>query len=426
MYGGDEVSAIVLDSGSSTIKGGFAGEENPKAVFPTVVGVLDADVAASSAPDGAPSKKDKRQYYVGTNSLAYRRDLMEVKNPFDKGLINDWDMMEQVLDHGFNKELRIEPNKHPLLFSEPSFNTRPLREKLTELVFERYQTPAFFVSKSGVLTAFACGKASGLVLDSGGGVTTATPVHDGYALQKCVVKSTLAGDLLTEEYKKLVEKRGIEIRPHYLIKSKQEVEGSPGQFEVFLKDVPNTSQSYRDWTVSQVVRDIKETVCRVADSTFVEESNTSIAAVAYELPDGNTIECGPDRFSIPELMFNPAVLNKREGNTEEFVGIQQMIYNSIAKCDPDIRRELFNSIIVTGGNSLLPNFSERLHKELVEKSTPQMYKVKILATNSPQERKYSAWIGGSILASLGTFQQMWISKQEYEEHGANIVERKCP
>jgi len=103
-----------------------------------------------------------------------------------------------------------------------------------------------------------------------------------------------------------------------------------------------------------------------------------------------------------------------------------MIYNSIAKCDPDIRRELFNSIIVTGGNTLLPQFAERLHKELMEKSPPQMYKVKILATNSSAERKFSVWIEGSILASLGTFQQMWMSKQEYEEYGRSMVERKCP
>jgi len=335
-------------------------------------------------------------------------------------------MMEQLWEHAFINQLRIEPSKHPLLIAEPSFNTRPLREKLTEIIFEKYQTPALFLSKNGVLTAFATGKASGLILDSGGGITSATPVHDGYALQKCVVKSTLAGDLLTQEYCNILDKKSIQIRPHFMIKSKKEVEGSPGQFEVQLKDLPNITKSYRDYSILQVVRDIKETVCRVSDIAFNEEVNTNIPAVGYELPDGNTVECGTDRFSIPELMFNPTPLTKREGVTEEFIGVQQMIYNSIAKCDPDIRRELFNSIIVTGGNTLLPQFSERLNKELLEKSPPQLYKVKILATNSAVERKFSTWIGGSILASLGTFQQMWMSKQEYEEHGSHMVERKCP
>jgi actin-like protein 6A len=420
MYGGDEVSAIVIDAGSSCTRGGFAGEENPKVVFPSNVGVVLG--SEGSLEEGST----KNSYYVGTNSLAFRRDFMEMKSPFDHGLVSDWEMMEQLWDHAFLHQLRIEPSKHPLLISEPSFNTRPLREKLTELIFEKYQTPALFVSKAGVLTAFASGKASALVLDSGGGVTSATPVHDGYVLQKCIVKSSLAGDLLTQEYRSILEKRGVQIRPHFMIKSKKEVEGRTGQFEVQLKDLPNTTASYRDYAISEVVRDIKETVCRVSDITFNEEANSNIPAVAYELPDGHTVELGTDRFSIPELMFNPSPINKKEGAAEEFIGAQHMIYNSVGKCDPDIRRELFNSIIVTGGNTLLPQFSERLHKELLDKSPPQMYKVKILATTSPAERKYSVWIGGSILASLGTFQQMWMSKQEYEEHGAHLVERKCP
>lgn len=137
-------------------------------------------------------------------------------------------------------------------------------------------------------------------------------------------------------------------------------------------------------------------------------------------------------------MFNPEPLNKRGGFDEEFSGIHTMVANCIARCDPDIRRELWSSIIVSGGNSLFPQFPERfvvtwhkltqdrLYKELNERAVPQAYKVKIISTNSTIERKFGAWIGGSILASLGTFHQLWMSKQEYEEHGRSLVERKCP
>jgi len=142
----------------------------------------------------------------------------------------------------------------------------------------------------------------------------------------------------------------------------------------------------------------------------------------YELPDGNTIEVGADRFAVPELLFNPEPICT---DVHSFIGVHNMLYDSVTKCDADIRRELFNSIIVTGGSTLLPGFFDRLSLEL---SVPNLvpYKLKIFASPNSAERKFSVWIGGSILASLGSFHQMWISKVEYEEHGASIVERKCP
>jgi len=291
-------------------------------------------------------------------------------------------------------------------------------------MFEKYEVPALFVSKNAVLSCFASGKSSGLVIDCGAGTTSVTPVHDGYALQKCIAKSGICGNLLIDEYLKILDQRGVGIKPHYLIGSKNEIR--LGEFEVVLKDLPNTTESYRLYEVQHVVRDIKECVCRVADSAFDEDTNSNMPAMQYELPDGHTIDLGTDRFKIPELMFNPMSLNKKEGNEEEYIGLPQMVFNSAARADADIRRELFSSIVLTGGNSLIPQLSERLLKELLERAPPQMYKVKILAANTPIERKFSVWIGGSILGSLGTFQQMWISKQEYEEHGRVVVERKCP
>jgi len=135
------------------------------------------------------------------------------------------------------------------------------------------------------------------------------------------------------------------------------------------------------------------------------------------------------------MLFNPSSINGGSTTTTEmggvttgnFTGVHQMIYDAVTKCDVDIRRELYNNVIVTGGNSLLPGFHERLANELPEVAPQQMpYKVKITSTPNTTERKFSVWIGGSILASLGTFQQMWVSKAEYEEHGRSIVERKCP
>jgi len=195
----------------------------------------------------------------------------------------------------------------------------------------------------------------------------------------------------------------------------------PSEFQVKLKDCPNTTNSYMNYMVESVVRDVKETVCRVAERP-IDDSYANLATMPYELPDGNTIEVGGDRYSVPELLFNPESISS---DAHTFTGIHNMLYDSVTKCDGDIRRELFTSIIITGGNTLLPGFSDRLHLEL---SVPNLvpYKPKIFPTPNSLERKFSVWIGGSILASLGSFHQMWISKAEYEEHGASIVERKCP
>jgi len=432
-----------VDVGSYHTKAGYAGEDSPKAVFPSHVGVLystsangqdntigaglkgvgdEADVemsdSSSTAHKHSADKSNNVHYYVGTNALHYRRPFMEIENPMEDGLVKNWDLLEQLWDHMFTTQLQLSPSEHPILMAEPSFNTKPLREKSTEILFEKYKIPALFVSKNAVLTSFSSGKATSLVLDSGGGVTSCVPVNDGYVLKKAIVSSTLAGDRLTKEMQLALEKKGVSIKPSFMITRK---EIRPSEFQVKLKDCPNTTASYMNYMVENVVRDIKENVCRVAEKP-IDDSYANLATMPYELPDGNTIEVGPDRFAIPDLLFNPEPLNN---DTHTFTGVHNMLHESVTKCDADIRRELFNSIIVTGGTTLLTGFFDRLSLEL---SVPALvpYKLKILASPSSAERKFSVWIGGSILASLGSFHQMWISKAEYDEQGASIVERKCP
>eukprot|EP01111_Echinosteliopsis_oligospora_P011031 TRINITY_DN3539_c0_g1_i1.p1 TRINITY_DN3539_c0_g1~~TRINITY_DN3539_c0_g1_i1.p1 ORF type:complete len:381 (-),score=98.48 TRINITY_DN3539_c0_g1_i1:48-1190(-) len=380
--------------------------------------MTDADNSANNSN----SNSDKRtKYYVGTNALNYYRPFMEVESPLENGLVSNWEGVEQLWEHIYNARLRVNSNEHPLLLAEPSFNTRALREKTTELMFEKYKIPALFLSKNAVLTSFASGKTTAVVIDSGGGITSVVPVQDGFALKKAIVSSTLAGNRLTEELQKVLQKKGHSIKPSFMITRK---EIRPSEFQVKLKDCPNTSPSFMNFMVSNVVRDIKETACRVSETPFDEVASASMPTTPYELPDGNTIEIGPDRFSIPELMFDPSPINV-EGMT--FSGVHNMISDSVSKCDNDVRRELYSNVIATGGNTLIPGFTDRLQSELAPNLPSQnSYKLKIFATGNSTERKFSTWIGGSILASAGSFHQMWISTREYEEHGAGIVERKCP
>jgi actin-related protein len=136
---------------------------------------------------------------------------------------------------------------------------------------------------------------------------------------------------------------------------------------------------------------------------------------AYELPDGQVITVGNERFRCPEALFQPSFLGR------EAAGIHECTYNSIMKCDVDIRKDLYGNVVLSGGTTMFAGISDRMQKELVNLA-PSTIKIKIIA---PPERKYSVWIGGSILSSLSTFQQMWISKEEYDESGPSILNRKC-
>ncbi|XP_078161240.1 actin-related protein 4 [Carex rostrata] len=444
MYGGDEVSAIVVDLGSYSCKAGYAGEDAPKAVFPSAVGCIDQmevdsdakpekegdsaqDPKSSAKPPDNDKSKAKRKLYVGTQALDYRRDHMEVISPFKDGVVVDWDMVDNIWNHAFRQRLLIDPTEHPMLLAESSINTAHQREKAAEIMFENYKVPALFLAKNAVLTSFASGRSTSLVVDSGGGSTVVAAVHDGYVLQKAVVTSPVGGELLTDCMMKSLESKGIVIKPRYSFKKK---EISPGDYKIVDLDFPNTTESYRLFCMRAIAGDIKESVSRVPDSAYDEVSYANVPMTSYELPDGQTIEIGADRFKTPDILFNPSLALTIPGiegfpDPASVRGLPQMILESINKSDVDIRRELFSSILLAGGTSSVQQLKERLEKELMEEA-PQAARVKVIASGNTIERRFSVWIGGSILASLGSFQQMWFSKAEYEEHGVSYIHRKCP
>uniref|UniRef100_A0A8C7MZY8 Actin-like 6A n=1 Tax=Oncorhynchus kisutch TaxID=8019 RepID=A0A8C7MZY8_ONCKI len=456
VYGGDEVGALVFDIGSYTVRAGYAGEDCPKADFPTVMGVtLDReDGSTPMETDGGDKGKQGTNYFIDTNQLRVARENMEVMSPLKNGMIEDWDSFQAILDHTYKMHFKSEPSIHPVLMSEASWNTRAKREKLTELMFEHYNIPAFFLCKTAVLSSFANGRSTGLVLDSGATHTTAIPVHDGYVLQQGIVKSPLAGDFMSMQCRELFQELNVEIVPPYMIASKVRPakvrtilhrnpillscldfsyhkmcrcsdavrDGTPASWKKKEK-LPQVTRSWHNYMCNTVIQDFQASVLQVSDSPYDEQVAAQMPTVHYELPNGYNCDFGAERLKIPEGLFDPSNAKGLSGNT--MLGVGHVVTTSVGMCDIDIRPGLYGSVVVTGGNTLISGFTDRLTRELSQKTPPSM-RLKLIANNTTVERRFSAWIGGSILASLGTFQQMWISKQEYEEGGKQCVDRKCP
>uniref|UniRef100_A0A8C7GQP8 Actin-like 6A n=1 Tax=Oncorhynchus kisutch TaxID=8019 RepID=A0A8C7GQP8_ONCKI len=399
VYGGDEVGALVFDIGSYTVRAGYAGEDCPKADFPTVIGVtLDReDGSTPMETDGGDKGKQGTNYFIDTNQLRVARENMEVMSPLKNGMIEDWDSFQAILDHTYKMHFKSEPSMHPVLMSEASWNTRAKREKLTELMFEHYNIPAFFLCKTAVLSSFANGRSTGLVLDSGATHTTAIPVHDGYVLQQGIVKSPLAGDFMSMQCRELFQELNVEIVPPYMIASKDAVrEGAPASWKKKEK-LPQVTRSWHNY------------MCNVSSGYFaiVLKCNplshrvaAQMPTVHYELPNGYNCDFGAERLKIPEGLFDPSNAKGLSGNT--MLGVGHVVTTSVGMCDIDIRPGLYGSVVVTGGNTLISGFTDRLTRELSQKTPPVKHEAE------------------------GTFQQMWISKQEYEEGGKQCVDRKCP
>lgn len=426
MYAGDDVSWVVVDVGTDTTRLGYAGEDQPQSITYSKYGVIKD----GSHRDGEIITNEAR--------INFERKHFEVKSIVDSdGFVTDYDKYQVYLENKIKDYLHLNIDESPLMFTEPSEHNKEQRLKLTEILFEKWNIPCMFIWKNAVLSSFSSGKSTWLVLDSGHSNTFAAPVHEGYILHNSTLKYKIGGKFVSDRLIQHIRSKGAEVHPRYAFDKEYEGEN----FWVTLKDVSGFWDSYRDFHINKTIKLFKEECSLVSDVALSEKKIENIKHYEYELPDGNRFEIAGERCLYPEVFFwgFEAInddLKKRGldidlgddmGGLKGFIGMQHAITDSINQTDLDIRKELYSNILVTGGNSMTQGFLARLQKEVPD-IAPQNLRVKVYSSHSGSLTEYSAssWVGGSILGSLGSFQQMWFSKQEYEENGAIMIERKCP
>jgi actin-related protein 4 len=390
------------------------------------------------------------------------------------GVVEDWDIAENLFKHTFAAKLTgLRPNRalqqwlnepetvpnlqqamadavdtercledHPLFMTEPSWNPAKAREKSAEIAIESWGTPAFYLARAGVMAAFSAGRATALVVDIGASTTSVTPVHDGILLKKGVQRSNLAGNFISSQVRNVLaanQPQPITITPHYLVNSKQPVDaGQPANavYKTFPPGFKAPQQSFRRYQEEKTLLEFKELVVQVwTDPTPLvgqEDMVRGQMGKPFEFPDGYNQLFTVERFKVAESLFDhrayiPPLVSSVESEAfpapSQEKTILSLIKQSLSQVDVDIRPALLANVVVTGGSSLIPGLVQRLNIEL-DRMYPST-RVRMHASGNVVERKFGSWIGGSIMASLGTFHQMWISKKEYEEHGAGIVEKRC-
>merc|ERR1711872_117143 len=369
----EDVRSVVIDNGSGVCKVGFAGDDTPRAAFPALVGHPRHEMTMV----GMGQKNE----YVGSEAQQ-KRGILTLRYPVKNGIIEDWEGMEQVWRHAFVDELRIKSEGTNILLTEAPLNPTVNRVRMGKTLFEKFSAGNMQISIQAVLSLYASGRTTGLIYDSGDGVTHFVPVYEGYALKNSIDRIDIAGREITQYFAKLMTDNNTKLR--------------------------TTAEM-------EIVRQIKESLSYTA-LDFDEElekynKNPEEHVSEYELPDGSKIPVFSEKFKAPELLFQPD-LKKIESS-----GVHEILYKSITKCDIDLRAGLYNNIVLSGGSTEIKGLEERLKKE-VKLLAPVSSNVKVIA---PTERKYSVWIGGSILASLSSFQKCWISADSYLEGGDELL-----
>jgi len=323
------------------------------------------------------------EIYFGNEAMS-KRDMLRLKYPIEFGIVTNWDDMEKLWHYTFFNGLQIDPKNHPVLLTEASMNPICNREKMTQIMFEVFNVPALYIAPQTVLSLYACGRTTGVVLHVGQGMCHMVPIYEGHSLHFRVAKLPIGGRDLTDYMMTMLSERGY---------------------------------SFTTSAERELVREMKEKLAFISQDFEKDMANTMTDLIqeTYQLPDGRIITIDKERFKCPEGLFKPILMG------HELPGVHEALYNNIKYCNNDIVSDLYANTVIAGSSAIFPGFQERLQKEM-NTLVPDSYQVNVIV---PTEMKNSAWFGGSMFAFMSTFKNMWIDKDEYDEFGPSLVRRKC-
>lgn len=380
---------IVCDNGTGFVKCGYAGSTFPTHTFPSMVG---RPIIRAVNKIGDIEIKD---LMVGDEASALR-SMLEISYPMENGIVRNWEDMCHVWDYTFGPEkMNINPRETKILLTEPPMNPMKNKEKMIEMIFEKYQFNGAYIAIQAILTLYAQGLLSGVVVDSGDGVTHICPVYEEFALPHLTRRLDIAGRDITRYLVKLLLLRGYAF---------------------------NHSADF------ETVRIMKEKLCYIGYNLETEQKlalETTVLVQSYTLPDGRVIKVGGERFEAPEVLFQPHLINV-EGQ-----GIAELVFSTIQAADIDMRSELYKHIILSGGSTMYPGLPSRLEREIkqlylervLKNDTTKLSKFKIKIEDPPR-RKDMVFTGGAVLAEvMKNRDEFWISRNEYEEKGISILSK---
>ncbi|CAK9786026.1 putative actin binding protein [Cutaneotrichosporon oleaginosum] len=379
---------LVVDNGTGFVKCGWAGSNFPEHVFPSVVGrpILRAEERLGSS--------QLKDLMIG-DEAAENRSFLQMSHPMEHGIVKNWGDMQHLWDYTFYDKLGVDTRGRKVLLTEPPMNPKANRQKMAEVMFERYQFGGVYVAIQAVLTLYAQGLQTGVVVDSGDGVTHIVPVYDGFALPHLTRRLDVAGRDVTRYLIKLLLMRGY---------------------------------AFERTADFETVRGIKENLCFMSydlelDKKLADE--TTVLVENYTLPDGRVIKVGSERYEAPECMFQPHLVDVEQP------GVAELLFQTIQQAAVDTRAELYKHIVLSGGSSMYPGFPSRLEKEM-----KQLYLTRVLNNDAsrlknfkiriedPPRRKHMVFLGGAVLADIMKSQEaFWVTKEEWEEQGVRALDK---
>ncbi|ORC86100.1 actin-like protein [Trypanosoma theileri] len=404
----ERVPVVILDAGSHRIRAGYADEKGPRLDIPALVG--------QPRNRGVAMAAGMNEYEIGEEALV-RRGMLTVGSPIHDGLVANWDHMEKLWGHVMFSELRVTPESHCFVVPQDVAAPAEQRERILELMMETFHVHSLFLGAAPVLSLYAYGLTTGLVLDSGRDRTVAVPVHEGYALGRHLATAPVAGSALTNHLATLLRREGYSL-------------GTPLEMEVLNRAKEDLCY----------VRQVDFGGTENRDGIVSNNGDTQLAEEVFYLPDGNAIPLGEHRYQTTEVLFNFGILGKEYIPRSHYMtelgdvflpsfpmGISWLPFAAINNCHSEMRAALFANIVLAGGNVSFPGTRERIEAEVTQlyRETHTSEAVTPIRVHDVDCRVYSTWLGGSMLARTSMFPHLTVSRQEYEEQGHRVVHCKC-